>query len=68
MANEPDTTNASGTVGDATLEAAAYQRWLAQEIQAVIDDPQPSVPHEEVAARWAVTRALLLARADRSAG
>lgn len=29
-------------------EAAAYNRWLAGEIQASIDDPRPSIPHDEV--------------------
>lgn len=29
---------------------AAYSRWLAAEIQAAIDDPRPSIPHEEVMA------------------
>lgn len=28
-----------------------YTRWLAAEIQAAIDDPRPSIPHEEVMAR-----------------
>lgn len=26
----------------------AYSRWLAAEIQAAIDDPRPSIPHEEI--------------------
>lgn len=29
----------------------AYTRWLDAEIQAAIDDPRPSIPHEEVMAR-----------------
>jgi hypothetical protein len=29
-----------------------YSRWLAAEIQAAIDDPQPSIPHEEVIPGW----------------
>lgn len=29
----------------------AYNRWLGAEIQAAIDDPRPSIPHEEVMAR-----------------
>lgn len=29
----------------------AYTRWLAAEIHAAIDDPRPSIPHEEVMAR-----------------
>ena len=32
-------------------EAAAYNQWLAAEIQEAIDDPRPSVPHDEVMAR-----------------
>ena len=31
-------------------EAAAYNHWLAGEIQASIDDPRPSIPHDEVMA------------------
>lgn len=31
-------------------EAAAYNQWLAGEIQASIDDPRPSIPHEDVMA------------------
>lgn len=29
-------------------EAAAYNRWLAAEVQASIDDPRSSIPHDEV--------------------
>ena len=29
-------------------EAAAYNQWLAGEVQASIDDPRPSIPHAEV--------------------
>ena len=28
-----------------------YTAWLAAEIQTAIDDPRPSIPHEEVMAR-----------------
>ncbi len=31
-------------------EAAAYTKWLAAEIQKSIDDPRPSIPHDEVMA------------------
>lgn len=31
-------------------EAAAYNQWLAAEIQASTDDPRPSIPHDEVMA------------------
>ena len=30
--------------------AAAYSQWLAAEIRASIDDPHPSIPHDEVMA------------------
>ena len=29
-------------------EAAAYTKWLKAEIQEAIDDPSPSIPHDEV--------------------
>lgn len=32
-------------------EAAAYNEWLAAEIQEAIDDPRPSLPHDEVMSR-----------------
>ncbi len=35
----------------AAHEAAAYNQLLAAEIQDAIDDPRPSVPHDEVMAR-----------------
>ena len=31
-------------------QAAAYTEWLAAEIQEAIDDPQPSIPRDEVMA------------------
>lgn len=31
----------------AAHEAAAYNQWLSVEIQASIDDPRPSIPHDE---------------------
>ncbi|WP_052369093.1 antitoxin PaaA2 family protein [Serpentinimonas barnesii] len=32
-------------------EASAYAKWLAKEIQESIDDPRPSVAHDEVMSR-----------------
>jgi len=29
----------------------AHSQWLTADIQAAIDDPRPSIPHEEVMAR-----------------
>lgn len=31
-------------------EAAAYKSWLTKEVQEAIDDPRPSIPHDEVMA------------------
>jgi hypothetical protein len=45
-------------------EAAAYKGWLTQQVQEAIDDPRPSVPHDEVAAEWARERAVLLKQAE----
>jgi len=33
-----------------THEAAAFNQWLAKEIQEALDDPRPSVPQDEVLA------------------
>lgn len=32
-------------------KAAAYSKWLAAEIQESVDDPRPSIPHDEVMAQ-----------------
>ena len=37
-------------------EAAAYDRWFRSQVQVALDDPRPSIPHEEVSARWAKKR------------
>jgi hypothetical protein len=34
----------------AAHEAAAYRKWLADEVQAAIDDPRPNVSHAQVMA------------------
>ncbi|SCZ27369.1 MULTISPECIES: type II toxin-antitoxin system RelB family antitoxin [Pseudomonas] len=31
-------------------QAASYDRWFRAEVQASIDDPRPSIPHEQVMA------------------
>ncbi len=49
-------------------EAAAYKGWLAQEVQAALDDPRPSVPHEQVADEWQQERAALQKRAENREG
>jgi Stability determinant len=42
-----------------THEAAAYDKWFREQVQAALDDPRPSIPNEEVKARWKVKRAEL---------
>lgn len=42
-----------------THEAAAYDAWFREQVQASIDDPRPSVPHSEVVAEWEAERAIL---------
>lgn len=32
-------------------EAAAYDRWFRAQVQEAIDDPRPSIPHDQVMAR-----------------
>jgi len=41
-------------------QAAAYKGWLAKEVQEAIDDPRPSIPHDEAMAEWSIERAALL--------
>ena len=31
-------------------QADSYDRWFRQKVQAALDDPRPSIPHEEVMA------------------
>ena len=40
-------------------QAAAYTKWLAAQIQESIDDPRPSIPHDEVMAEMDVDIAAL---------
>lgn len=51
--DQKDMTRSRQTRSDAMREAheaAAYSKWLAAEIQDAIDDPRPSIPHDEVMA------------------
>lgn len=36
-------------------QAASYDRWFRKRVQAAIDDPRPSVPHDEVMQRIEAT-------------
>lgn len=40
----------------ATHESAAYDKWFRAQVQEAIDDPRPSIPHEQVMTE---TRALI---------
>jgi hypothetical protein len=40
-------------------EAAAYDKWFRAQVQASIDDPRPSIPHEQVTAEFAERREAL---------
>ena len=44
-------------------EAAAYDKWFRSQVQAALDDPRPSMPNEDVSARWAKKRARLVKKA-----
>lgn len=33
-------------------EAAAYDKWFRAQVQEALDDPRPSIPHDEVMADW----------------
>ena len=33
---------------DPEEQAASYDRWFRAEVQASLDDPRPSIPHEQV--------------------
>ena len=49
-------------------EAAAYDQWFRSQVQAALDDPRPSILHEEVSARWAKQRAQLLKKVKAARG
>lgn len=43
-------------------EAAAYDEWFREQVQASIDDPRPGIPHDEVEFRFAAKREALRRR------
>jgi hypothetical protein len=49
-------------------EAAAYAKWFRDQVQVALDDPRPSMPNEEVSARWAKKRAQLVKKAKGAQG
>jgi len=57
----------AGTRMKAAHEAAAYDKWFRAQVQEALDDPRPSIPHEQVEAEWAKERAALLKRVKKAA-
>jgi hypothetical protein len=51
-----------------THEAAAYDKWFREQVQSALDDPRPSVRHDEVSARWAKKRAQLVKKTKAGRG
>jgi hypothetical protein len=49
-------------------EAAAYDKWFRGQVQVALDDPRPSMPNEQVSARWAKKRAQLVKKAKGAHG
>lgn len=45
-------------------EAAAYDSWLREQVQEALDDPRPSIPHDEIKEEFAARRAALRKRID----
>lgn len=46
------------------VSLVSYEYWLADEVQAAIDDSRPSVPQERVEAGWKIERVALFKRAE----
>ncbi|EII2810283.1 hypothetical protein LG734_005355 [Salmonella enterica subsp. enterica serovar Java] len=45
-------------------EAAAYDAWFREQVQASIDDPRPGIPHDAVEAKFAAKREALRKRME----
>ena len=43
-------------------QAASYDRWFRAKVQASLDDPRPSIPHDQVMAEM---RAMLAAKREK---
>jgi hypothetical protein len=48
--------------------SAAYDKWFRSKVQAALDDPRPSILHEDVSARWAKKRVELLKKVKAALG
>lgn len=47
---------------------AAYDKWFRSQVQAALDDPRPSIPHEEVSASWQRKRTQLMKKVKATQG
>ncbi|RQS73493.1 hypothetical protein DID96_08230 [Burkholderia sp. Bp8963] len=52
----------------AAHEAAAYDRWVREQVQQALDDPRPSIPDAEVKAEFALRRDALRERIAKQRG
>jgi hypothetical protein len=50
---------------DVPTDPVEYDKWLCAQVQEAIDDPRPSIPHEEVMAQM---RALLARKRQAAVG
>jgi hypothetical protein len=49
-------------------EAASYKGWLTQQVKEAIDDPRPSVSHEQVMDEWNIERTAFLSQLENARG
>jgi hypothetical protein len=49
---------------DPEEQAASYDRWFRAEVQASLDDPRPSIPHDQVMAEIYALMESMRKRAD----
>lgn len=49
---------------DPEEQAASYDRWFRAEVQASLDDPRPSIPHDQVMAEIYALMESIRKRAD----
>ena len=45
-----------------TVDSQAYDEWFRAKVQEALDDPRPSLSHEEVEAHFAARRAAALSK------
>jgi DNA-damage-inducible protein J len=53
---------------DVPTDPVEYDKWLCAQVQEAIDDPRPSIPHEEVMSEMRALIAQKRQRADSTGG